>query len=208
MLNMVVYHTSLMTCTGSLVIQLPYTTRILTNHRSWSWRFYFWGKLFFCISLIITNNHVIILSNIFSVAEHQQVTSSKTELRKSNRQRARRKPRVLFTQAQVYELERRFKQQKYLSAPEREEMAKLLKLTSTQVKIWFQNRRYKSKRQKFDKGMENEKSKMPINSTVCSSSTGFCLTNQYQQGTFGFNSNFHSTVTEFVNCGNENNFYY
>ncbi|KAF2892388.1 hypothetical protein ILUMI_13786 [Ignelater luminosus] len=137
--------------------------------------------------------------------EHQQVTSSKTELRKSNRQRTRRKPRVLFTQAQVYELERRFKQQKYLSAPEREEMAKLLKLTSTQVKIWFQNRRYKSKRQKFDKGMENEKSKMPINSTVSSSSTGFCLTNQYQQGTFGFNSNFHSNpVTEFVNYDGKN----
>ncbi|MEJ1269333.1 NK2 homeobox 1 [Cricetulus griseus] len=30
----------------------------------------------------------------------------------------RRKRRVLFSQAQVYELERRFKQQKYLSAPE------------------------------------------------------------------------------------------
>ncbi|ROT85634.1 NK2-3/5 transcription factor [Penaeus vannamei] len=46
-------------------------------------------------------------------------------------------------QAQVYELERRFKQQRYLSAPEREHLAGLLKLTSTQVKIWFQNRRYK-----------------------------------------------------------------
>ncbi|XP_054862158.1 homeobox protein Nkx-2.1 isoform X2 [Amphiprion ocellaris] len=34
----------------------------------------------------------------------------------------RRKRRVLFSQAQVYELERRFKQQKYLSAPEREHL--------------------------------------------------------------------------------------
>ncbi|KAG7462475.1 hypothetical protein MATL_G00185240 [Megalops atlanticus] len=48
------------------------------------------------------------------------------------KQRARRKPRVLFSQAQVFELERRFKQQRYLSAPEREHLATTLKLTSTQ----------------------------------------------------------------------------
>ncbi|NXL93542.1 NKX25 protein, partial [Alectura lathami] len=70
------------------------------------------------------------------------------------RQRKRRKPRVLFSQAQVYELERRFKQQKYLSAPERDHLANVLKLTSTQVKIWFQNRRYKCKRQRQDQTLE------------------------------------------------------
>ncbi|XP_053575426.1 homeobox protein Nkx-2.6 [Bombina bombina] len=68
--------------------------------------------------------------------------------------RQRRKPRVLFSQTQVYELERRFKQQRYLSAPEREQLANHLKLTSTQVKIWFQNRRYKCKRQKQDRSLE------------------------------------------------------
>lgn len=70
------------------------------------------------------------------------------------KQRQKRKPRVLFSQAQVYELERRFKQQRYLSAPEREHVANMLKLTSTQVKIWFQNRRYKCKRQRQDKNLE------------------------------------------------------
>ncbi|KAL8187515.1 UNVERIFIED_CONTAM: hypothetical protein K2H54_049931 [Gekko kuhli] len=68
--------------------------------------------------------------------------------------RGRRKPRVLFSQAQVFELERRFQQQRYLSAPERELLASSLKLTSTQVKIWFQNRRYKCKRQRQDKALE------------------------------------------------------
>ncbi|KAI5622068.1 NK2 transcription factor related 7 [Silurus asotus] len=68
--------------------------------------------------------------------------------------RSRRKPRVLFSQTQVFELERRFKQQRYLSAPEREQLAAVLKLTSTQVKIWFQNRRYKCKRQRQDKSLE------------------------------------------------------
>ena len=62
--------------------------------------------------------------------------------------------KYLYFQAQVYELERRFKQQRYLSAPEREHLAGLLKLSSTQVKIWFQNRRYKCKRQRQDKSLE------------------------------------------------------
>ncbi|CAD6230038.1 GSCOCG00006700001-RA-CDS [Cotesia congregata] len=79
------------------------------------------------------------------------VTSSKTELRKNQSgKRTKRKPRVLFSQAQVYELEQRFKQQRYLSAPEREVLASTLKLTSTQVKIWFQNRRYKNKRARIE----------------------------------------------------------
>ncbi|XP_069379181.1 NK2 transcription factor related 7 [Paralichthys olivaceus] len=71
-----------------------------------------------------------------------------------SRSRLRRKPRVLFSQPQVSELERRFRQQRYLSAPEREQLARILKLTSTQVKIWFQNRRYKCKRQRQDKSLE------------------------------------------------------
>uniref|UniRef100_A0A915KSN0 Homeobox domain-containing protein n=1 Tax=Romanomermis culicivorax TaxID=13658 RepID=A0A915KSN0_ROMCU len=49
---------------------------------------------------------------------------------------ARRKRRVLFTQTQVYQLEHRFKQQRYLSAPEREQLAHSIGLTPTQVKIW------------------------------------------------------------------------
>lgn len=64
----------------------------------------------------------------------------------------KRKRRVLFSKAQTYELERRFRQQKYLSAPEREHLASLIRLTPTQVKIWFQNHRYKTKRAHSEKG--------------------------------------------------------
>ncbi|XP_043948690.1 homeobox protein Nkx-2.4 isoform X2 [Drosophila biarmipes] len=56
----------------------------------------------------------------------------------------------------VYELERRFKQQRYLSAPEREHLASLIHLTPTQVKIWFQNHRYKCKRQAKEKAMAEQ----------------------------------------------------
>ncbi|XP_046432478.1 homeobox protein Nkx-2.2a-like isoform X1 [Neodiprion fabricii] len=63
----------------------------------------------------------------------------------------KRKRRVLFSKAQTYELERRFRQQRYLSAPEREHLASIIRLTPTQVKIWFQNHRYKTKRAATEK---------------------------------------------------------
>ncbi|XP_069771388.1 homeobox protein Nkx-3.1-like isoform X2 [Narcine bancroftii] len=58
----------------------------------------------------------------------------------------KKRSRAAFSHAQVLELERRFDGQRYLSAPERADLAGALKLTETQVKIWFQNRRYKTKR--------------------------------------------------------------
>ena len=58
----------------------------------------------------------------------------------------------MFSKAQTYELERRFRQQRYLSAPEREHLASMLNLTPTQIKIWFQNHRYKTKKAVSEKG--------------------------------------------------------
>ena len=66
----------------------------------------------------------------------------------------KRKRRILFTKAQTYELERRFRQQRYLSAPEREHLASIIRLTPVQVKIWFQNHRYKLKRARQEKGLD------------------------------------------------------
>lgn len=61
----------------------------------------------------------------------------------------KKRSRAAFSHAQVFELERRFSHQKYLSGPERTGLAAVLKLTETQVKIWFQNRRYKTKRRQM-----------------------------------------------------------
>uniref|UniRef100_A0A8C6WXD2 NK2 homeobox 8 n=1 Tax=Neogobius melanostomus TaxID=47308 RepID=A0A8C6WXD2_9GOBI len=63
-----------------------------------------------------------------------------------------KKRRVLFSKAQTLELERRFRQQRYLSGPEREQLARILGLTPTQIKIWFQNHRYKMKRGRSGRG--------------------------------------------------------
>uniref|UniRef100_A0AC34QHS2 Homeobox domain-containing protein n=1 Tax=Panagrolaimus sp. JU765 TaxID=591449 RepID=A0AC34QHS2_9BILA len=69
-------------------------------------------------------------------------------------QQNRRKPRVLFSQDQVAKLEEHFQKQKYVSAMEREALAESLGLTPTQIKIWFQNRRYKCKRIDQDRNLQ------------------------------------------------------
>ncbi|XP_041674805.1 homeobox protein abdominal-B [Drosophila eugracilis] len=61
--------------------------------------------------------------------------------------RRKKKARTTFTGRQIFELEKQFEVKKYLSSSERTDMAKLLMVTETQVKIWFQNRRTKWKKQ-------------------------------------------------------------
>ncbi|XP_053682794.1 homeobox protein GBX-2 [Sabethes cyaneus] len=68
-----------------------------------------------------------------------------TQLDESSRRK--KKARTTFTGRQIFELEKQFEVKKYLSSSERTEMAKLLNVTETQVKIWFQNRRTKWKKQ-------------------------------------------------------------
>ena len=58
-----------------------------------------------------------------------------------------RRARTAFTYEQLVALENKFKTTRYLSVCERLNLALSLNLTETQIKIWFQNRRTKWKKQ-------------------------------------------------------------
>jgi hypothetical protein len=78
-----------------------------------------------------------------SIGESRAGESTGTDKQQVSGQK---KTRVLFSQWQINELEKMFKRQKYVTASEREFTARRLKLKSNQIKIWFQNRRYKTKK--------------------------------------------------------------
>ncbi|KAK5968951.1 Homeobox domain-containing protein [Trichostrongylus colubriformis] len=64
-----------------------------------------------------------------------------------------KKKRNLFTKLQLNMLQRRFAEKEHIRQPERDNFAQMIGLTGEQVKIWFQNQRYKRKHR--DSGSRN-----------------------------------------------------
>ncbi len=66
--------------------------------------------------------------------------------RKKRKECKTRRQRTTFSNEQTLHLENEFRVNEYIPRTRRYELAEYLRLTETQIKIWFQNRRAKDKR--------------------------------------------------------------
>jgi len=63
--------------------------------------------------------------------------------------RTREKYRTVYSERQKTQLEQQYVANTYISATQKADIARQVGLTERQVKIWFQNRRAKDRRQKY-----------------------------------------------------------
>ncbi|XP_067901925.1 H2.0-like homeobox protein isoform X4 [Heterodontus francisci] len=68
--------------------------------------------------------------------------------------------RAVFSNLQRKGLEKRFEIQKYVTKPDRKQLAAMLGLTDAQVKVWFQNRRMKWRHSKEAQAQKEEKEQL------------------------------------------------
>eukprot|EP00095_Tigriopus_kingsejongensis_P005281 snap_masked-scaffold489_size157649-processed-gene-0.2 protein:Tk05281 transcript:snap_masked-scaffold489_size157649-processed-gene-0.2-mRNA-1 annotation:"-like homeobox" len=78
--------------------------------------------------------------------------------------------RAVFSNLQRKGLEKRFQMQKYITKPDRRQLAASLGLTDAQVKVWFQNRRMKWRHQESKERREHERQAAAAASQATSSS--------------------------------------
>ncbi|CAF2400362.1 unnamed protein product [Rotaria sp. Silwood2] len=107
-------------------------------------------SLFLLLYLILKKENFVmkISFDLFLILERCRSVSNSDDgdLIINTQKKKKKKARTTFTGKQIFELEKKFEDKKYLSSTERAEMATLLTVTETQVKIWFQNRRTKWKK--------------------------------------------------------------
>ncbi|KAK3606078.1 hypothetical protein CHS0354_006428 [Potamilus streckersoni] len=86
------------------------------------------------------------LKEIYTICGNGSDDCSPNLSGRSQTSKKKRKTRTAFSNQQIYELEKRFHNQKYITPVDRDEISMALGLTSAQVITWFQNRRAKFKR--------------------------------------------------------------
>ncbi|CAF1018546.1 unnamed protein product [Rotaria sordida] len=94
------------------------------------------------INQLKTKENLSLLSSSFE-SEHSIIENLNSKIKS-------KRIRTIFTTEQLERLEIEFQKQQYMVGHERLYLAKILNLSEAQVKIWFQNRRIKWRRQVLD----------------------------------------------------------
>uniref|UniRef100_A0A914EN58 Homeobox domain-containing protein n=1 Tax=Acrobeloides nanus TaxID=290746 RepID=A0A914EN58_9BILA len=89
-----------------------------------------------------------------------------------------RRRRNLFAPQQVIELQRAFTQNMYLKPEDRESLAKRTGLSVQQIKIWFQNNRYKCKQKEKDEARARKQARQKSNDSHGSSASSNSNSNE------------------------------
>ncbi|XP_063911933.1 homeobox protein Hox-D4a-like [Zophobas morio] len=84
---------------------------------------------------------------IYQQPSTSQVTTSAVQQETQQPKFTPKMARTAYTSQQLLELDREFSRGKYLTRPRRIHLAERLKLSERQIKIWFQNRRMKYKKE-------------------------------------------------------------